>query len=371
MKMHFWVLRFKNCLLYGSVLGLAVLLALRSETAMSAARSSLTLCFKTVIPSLFPFFVLSSLLSTSGFVSLLSRALSPIMLPLFRVNGAGALPFSIGMISGYPMGAKITAELYTAGIVSKTEAERLLPFSNNSGPLFIVGAVGTGMLCQPAVGIFLYFVHVVSALLVGLCFRFYKTAAPVRSRPAPLSPTKERSLTAMFSTAVVGSVTTILNVCGYIVLFATITDCITPFLNFLPPHASLSVKSLLEVTNGSLEIAQSGLSLQLTLTWLSGFIGFGGICVMMQVAGILSGTNLSLKPYMLGKMLQGLFSAIITYYACPLIFSDIKADVAVWNTIDYAPLSGSSDPVVAAISALLLVVCIILCICKARKQWFE
>ena len=88
----------------------------------------------------------------------------------------------------------------------------------------------------------------------------------------------------------------ILNVCGYIVLFATITDCITPFLNFLPPHASLSVKSLLEVTNGSLEIAQSGLSLQLTLTWLSGFIGFGGICVMMQVAGILSGTNLSLKP---------------------------------------------------------------------------
>ena len=132
------------------LLGLALLCAtlalmLYPQPSMEAAKSGLALCYNVIIPSLFPFFVLSSLVVELGLAGYLGRLLEGLMRPLFHVSGACASAFALGFIGGYPVGAKTAISLYENGMCTKTEAERLLAFCNNSGPAFILGVVGAGV----------------------------------------------------------------------------------------------------------------------------------------------------------------------------------------------------------------------------------
>lgn len=287
-----------------------------ADRVMPAVAKSLALCYRTVIPSLFPFFVLSGMLVSGGFVDGCARALQGVMYPLFRVNGAGAICLVMGFLSGYPMGAKITAELYKKGALTRGEAEHLLMFCNNAGPLFVIGAIGAGVLGDGKWGLFLYGIHVFSALVVGLFFRSYRKEFVTGSLP---KQTGERKQGGGFTTAVEGGVNTILLVCGFILFFAALTACFSPVLDkVLPPFVSLMVQCGSEITGGAVLLAEAGLSTIILLALLSFFLGFGGLCVMMQAKGMLSGTDLSIKPYCLGKLIQGSLSFFLVYALYPL-----------------------------------------------------
>lgn len=120
-------------------------LLLFPDVSAAAAREGVTLCLQTVLPSLFPFFVLSSLLVQSDVPRLLSRAMAGVMYPLFGVSGAGASALILGLLGGYPVGARTVAELYGRGEIAREEAEQLLAFCNNSGPGFFLGVCGTAV----------------------------------------------------------------------------------------------------------------------------------------------------------------------------------------------------------------------------------
>lgn len=160
-------------------LGLALLCAtlalmLYPKPSMEAARTGLQLCYNVIIPSLFPFFVLSSLVVELGLAGYLGRLLEGIMWPLFHVSGACASAFALGFVGGYPVGAKTAINLYERGMCTRTEAERLLAFCNNSGPAFILGVVGAGIFASSTVGVLLYLAHALASVCIGLLFRFYK-----------------------------------------------------------------------------------------------------------------------------------------------------------------------------------------------------
>ena len=121
-------------------------LLLFPDVSAAAAREGVALCLQTVLPSLFPFFVLSSLLVQSDVPRLLSRAMAGVMYPLFGVSGAGASALILGLLGGYPVGARTVAELYGRGEIAREEAEQLLAFCNNSGPGFFLGVCGTAVL---------------------------------------------------------------------------------------------------------------------------------------------------------------------------------------------------------------------------------
>ena len=172
-------------------LGLALLLATLAlmfwpKDSMAAARDGLTLCYNVIIPSLFPFFVLSALVVDLGLAGHLGRALEGIMRPLFNVPGACAPALALGFVGGYPVGARTALQLYQKGMCTKTEAERLLSFCNNSGPAFILGVVGAGVFASSRVGVLLYLAHAAASVCVGLLFRFYKRdRRSGADRPAP------------------------------------------------------------------------------------------------------------------------------------------------------------------------------------------
>ena len=199
------------------------------ENAINAAKNAILLCLNTVIPSLFPFFVLSSLLVSLGFATYLTKYVTGFIKPVFNVNGAGALPVILGLISGYPIGASTTVQLYQNGLISKTESERLIAFTNNSGPVFILGALGYAMLHSPTMGLIIYISHILSALLTGIIFRFYKYNSYEKNYLLPHSNSEKFSSNAISSaigTSMNSAVESILKVCGFVLLFAVVCSCI-------------------------------------------------------------------------------------------------------------------------------------------------
>ena len=118
------------------------------------------ICLNTIIPSLFPFFICSGLLVELGFAKWAGKLLSPVLAPIFNIPGSGAVAFVMGILSGYPVGAKCAVDLYRKGECTKEEAERMIAFCNNSGPMFILGAVGAVFLKNEYLGLCLYISHV-------------------------------------------------------------------------------------------------------------------------------------------------------------------------------------------------------------------
>lgn len=273
-----------------------VLLLWRSAVAAEAVRRGLTLCARSVIPALFPYFVVSGLFISLGFADGVGRRLEPLTRRLFGVGGAGASAFFLGLLGGYPVGGRTVGQLYRAGRLSKDEAERLLAFCNNAGPSFILGVVGVGCFGSLRTGIYLYLVHAFSAVLVGILFR----------KKAPASGQKVRYSAAFdpiaaFVRAVGEAAEGMVRLCGFVVFFLVILALITDLTGLNHPV----LLGLVELTTGVTTLeGRPG-----DLVWAAALLGWGGLSVHGQTAAVLSNTGLGLGRYFLGKILQAIFSA--------------------------------------------------------------
>ena len=173
-KFNFYIIKIKEYIIPFIFLLFTICLILFSNSNLSAAKSGLLLWANSVIPSLFPFFVATELLSHTNIVDILGKLLNKVMKPLFNVRGEGSFALIMGIISGYPIGAKIAAQFRQNNVCTKEECERLLSFTNNSGPLFIIGTVGISMFGNSAIGILLFITHILACISVGILFRFWK-----------------------------------------------------------------------------------------------------------------------------------------------------------------------------------------------------
>ena len=151
-----------------------ILLVLFSVSNLSAAKSGLYLWANNIIPALFPFFIATELLSHTPIINVLGNFFNKFMRPIFNVPGQGSFPLIMGILSGYPVGAKIVCDMRNKNVLTKAESERLLSFTNNSGPLFILGTVGIGLFQDTTIGFVLLITHILASLIVGIIFRFWK-----------------------------------------------------------------------------------------------------------------------------------------------------------------------------------------------------
>ena len=209
------------------------------------------------------------------------------------------------------------ADLRRDGRVSRDQAERLLAFCNNSGPAFIIGAAG-GVFQSPKAGVLLYAAHVLAAVTVGVLFRERGPAetfcdpAPASGGGIPLSFGK--ALTA----AVTRAVTSVMTVCGYVVLFSALLGLVTPYLD-LPPVANALFLGFLELGSGVAALA--GLTpAPTTLAAAALILGWGGLSVHCQTMGVLAETDISCARHLAGRALCGAIAAVFTYLAALALF---------------------------------------------------
>lgn len=329
---------------------MTVLILINADKAMEYAKSGLNLCYDIIIPSLFPFFVCSGLLVYSGFTQVLSKVFTPVMLPLFRINGSGAAAFILGIVSGYPLGASTACSLYENRYLSKTETERLLAFCSNSGPLFILGAVGISLYNSPLIGWCLYISHILAAVSVGIIFRFYSSGEFI-APPYELSQ-PELPLSEVFSSALRNSVNSIINVCGTVIFFCVAVNIIMGLIPSREWYVIL-LSALIEFTSGTVNISGLALPLVHKLILSAFVVGFAGLSVHCQVISIISKYHLSIKPYLLGKICHAFLSALYML----VILKFVPVSVAVFNFTSFANISGSFA--VSALYVLSSVICII------------
>lgn len=305
---------------------------------MPAIKSGLKLWANSVIPSLFPFFVATELLMHTQIVFQIGILLNKFMKPIFNVRGEGAFAFIMGIISGYPIGAKIATNFRQNNICSKEECERLLSFTNNSGPLFIIGTVGILMYGNTAIGLLLFITHILACLTVGFLFRFWKRNSRNHTQNSSSSfynanPKKEVSfsnLGEVLAESITTSISTILLIGGFVVIFSSIISIlkssgilanvsiilspIFTFFNIDTSFVSPLLSGFLEITNGINLISNiSCKKISINIIFTAFLLGIGGISVLLQVLSITSKTDLSIKPYIYGKLLHGILAALYTY----------------------------------------------------------
>ena len=308
-----------------------ICLIIFSKSNIQAVKNSLNIWFNNVIPPLFPFFIATELLNHTNIPKVFGNMFNKIMRPIFNVPGIGAYALIMGIISGYPVGAKIVTNFRNQNLCTKEEAERLITFTNNSGPLFVLGTVGISLFFDYSIGLLLLFTHILACISVGIIFRFWKSKEKEKRNTNIINNNITfNSLGEILSKSIISAINSVILIGGFIVLFGIVLSILqkTYILNFLKiPFIQifnlLNIKTefitpiltgILELTNGVTTVSSITSQNLATNVIISAFLlGFGGISIMLQVLSIISKSDISIKPYILGKLLQGVFSAFYTF----------------------------------------------------------
>lgn len=268
----------------------------------AAAAEALVLCGKSVIPALFPFLAMSGLLVSLGFGEWISPYLAGLMGPLFRLPGQASTALLLGLVGGYPIGAQTAADLYRENALTLEEAERLLTFCNNSNPVFLVSVLGAGVFGSIRTGVWLWLIHVLSALLTGILFRGSgKTTS--RKYPARKFTCHTVSFPTAFVSAIRNAAAGMLSVCAFVVFFYVLAS---PFKN-LGGRLGAVLVGIVELFSLTPLLPPDRFGFILA----AGCAGWGGLSVLCQTASALDGSDLKLRPCFYGKVVQGGLSALL------------------------------------------------------------
>lgn len=375
-------------------------LCLYPREMIGAVGEGLLLWYQSVLPSLFPFLIVSGVLIEIGAVERLGRALEPVMRPLFRVPGCGAFVLVMGSLSGYPVGARLTAQLRAAGQLTRTEAQRLVSFCNNSGPLFMLGAVGTSVLGSLWAGYFIMATNYIAALALGLLFRFYspnrlpnhlprvrnaKAGSAVArtgtggSKPARQT-TQVKPLGQLLGDTVRSSIEVAVQIGGFIMLFSAVLALLrlsgllggagailraaTGITGISQSFAEAILSGVLEITNGIKLGAAAEASIRQQVGLAGALAAFGGLSIFAQTAAFLAQTDISARVYFFAKLMQAALQAAAGYLLYPLFAGRIAEDIAALKTAVPA-MGGQQTPqnpwvwsmLLLAAGLLLLVAC--------------
>lgn len=289
-----------GAMLAGTVL---VLLILDSQAAVEGARVGLELCLQAVVPSLFPFLVLTAYLTGN-----LPDAGIPWVERLCRIPGGSGGIFLTGLLGGYPTGTAAIVQAYKSGRLTQNQAHRMLGFCSNAGPAFLFGMLSP-LFPHPICLWTLWAVHILSAIITAMVLPGEAGPSIGRTNVKPIS----------FPQCVVRSVDTMGKICGWVILFRVALQLADWWFRHLTQPIRVFLWGLTELTNGcaALEaLENSGLRFVLAAV----FLGFGGLCVGMQTLSITGelGTGL----YFPGKALQACVSALLAFLAQPVLFGD-------------------------------------------------
>ena len=309
----------KNLILSLLICLIIALFIINPYQNMQACYNGLVVWCTSLVPALLPFFFLTRILGGLGLFTSLGNKLSPFTNKMYNCPGISAYVYIMSIISGYPVGAKLTADLYTDGKISKGQAERITTFTCTSGPLFIMGTVGSAMFGNVKLGIWVFVCHILGATLNGLLYRKHSLDSSIICN---MQTQKKDSN--MLENAMHSSISSVTVVGGYVALFFMIISMINTYNLFLPITNVVSnlfnvdgsvvnsiCNGLVEMTRGCLDLSKCPLSFGTQLILLTGLISFGGVSIHLQALTFLKKFNISIKFYLKQKCTQTIISIVI------------------------------------------------------------
>jgi sporulation integral membrane protein YlbJ len=332
-------------LMAGCALFITIMILLYPSVAFRASIEGLRVWWEIVFPALLPFFVAAEVLMAFGVVHFIGVLLEPLMRPVFDVPGVGAFALAMGITGGYPIGAKITASLRRKGLCNQIEGERLASFTNTADPLFMSGAVAVGMFQSPELGGIISGVHYISAVIVGILLRLHGRTGSlrvperdVRTKGNLFKRAKEeldkarqadgRPVGQVFGDSVRDSISSLLVVGGFIMMFSVIIEVLTTSGILKLVEASLvfiarplkvkdalispMIRGFFEITLGTELASKAQAPLLDRLVITNAIIAWSGLSVFGQVSAMVSGTDIRMTPYFVSRFIHAAIAAAIT-----------------------------------------------------------
>lgn len=284
-----------------------------SDAAIASMSDGMRLCVSTLIPSLFPFMVLSELFVRSGAAELVGKAVGAPLSALLGISREGGVAWLLGALCGFPIGMRCAISLYEKGKISRAELEHLSTFCNSPSSAFLIGAVGASLLGSQKFGVLLYSAHLVSSLIVGFAGRFYFAGKKAEYCTSESSlPSQKPSVARTFSESVSCSATSMLFICAFVLFFSSLTGILKLLLDRLSLNlcARALIFGFLEMTGGV--FAASELPLRYAIPVIAAITGWSGLSVHFQLVGICGAHKLSFLPYFLAKIASSLLCCALT-----------------------------------------------------------
>lgn len=260
-----------------------------------------------VLPSVLPFMFFTKVLSSLDVISKYTQPLAPLSTKLFKTSPVSIYVFIMAILSGYPVGSKMVADLYLQGKISRQDAFKMTSFCSTSGPMFIVGAVGVGMFHNVHIGYILFLSHLIGAVLNGIAWRNLKIKSDDTFEPASNTQNSPSDI----SDIVLNSTLSILSVGCIITIFFIIIETFSPIFSLLPQNISFLFEGFIEITKGCIDLSTLP-NTTFAVVSTSFVISFGGVSTLLQSLTMISKLKMPAHTFALQKLSHAIFACLTT-----------------------------------------------------------
>ncbi len=329
-----------------------IVIVYQPAIVFKSSLEGLKVWWEIVLPSLLPFFVASEILIKLGFVHFIGILLEPVMRFFFNVPGSGGFVLVMGLVGGAPINGLLTTQLLKKRLCTKSEAERLLCFTNFATPLFMISAVAVGMLKHPELGLIIAGTHYLANIIIGLVLRFYRRneiGTGYRSNSLSIknafvtmiSYQRQQKITVstLLNDAVTASVLKLLNIGGFIILFSVIIHLFTQSglldliaagfallmipLGFSKEIMPAIASGLFETTIGSIIASEATVEELQKIIAIGLMLGWSGLSVHAQVSSMVAKTEINLRLFFMARIAQAFLVAGLTW----LVYSPDRLNI--------------------------------------------
>ncbi len=274
---------------------------------------SINLFIKNILPSLFPMFIISSILVDIDIPIVIGNMFRKITSILFKTKGEAAFVFFMSMITGFPSSAKYINDLIDKDLINEKEAEKILMFSFFSNPLFIVNTVGIMFLGSIKIGFMLLISHIIGNIVVGLIFRNYNSTNIKNDNNKIINSLKHLNYkinnTNIFTTlikSIRNSLDTLINIFGIVTFSLIIINILFKDINMF----NIPLIGITEMTSGLKYLSISNIDINIKIILSMFFISFGGFSVHLQIMSILNEKKVKYLPFLIARLIHGIISVI-------------------------------------------------------------
>lgn len=308
----------KNIAISVFIIGISILTLIYSEKISSAIISSVERCIRVVIPSLFAFMVISSVIIKSGMHRYFSKPFRFISKQILHINENLFSVFLISFTGGYPVGAKNLTELYDNNEISKKEAERMMSFCYMPSPAFVMGISYPILYSSKKAGIIIYLSIAISTILFAVISGFFVKVQNDNKSEYKIKISSETIISSVESSAV-----SLFKICIMIIFSSVIIAFIEILLSEIGINKNFCVlgNSFIEITS----LSRLEKDIFRLLPFITALFSFGGISVIMQIKAI-TGNRFSFRYFFISRIIIAFLSAVVSEIAVKFIIITVSKE---------------------------------------------
>ena len=274
---------------------------------------ALNMWVNNLIPTLFPFFIISDILINYNITDYIPQNIKKICKYIFNISDTSLTIFILSMLSGFPSNARNARTLYDKGIIDSDEANHILMFTHFANPMFIITTIGLFFFNNKRIGMILLVIHYLSNFILGICIRTSN-----QHNKEIVAQERNQKFGSVFILSIKRAIDTTITICGIITVFLLLSSIIINSFK-INLYNQMLIKGLFEITIGLDALSKLSLGMNYKLIIASMFLAFGGISVHIQVLSQIVDTDIKYQYFLVGRIYQMVIAGILTFLSTLLL----------------------------------------------------